>query len=105
MSWNEILIGIQVTIIGVLLAMITDGLFIKRARNGRPYLVKLGVVFFGQTNSRSEFITSKKAVIIKLIDIIVGLSLGIIFYKISLFVVEKTFVYYFPLPLSIHLIL
>lgn len=100
MDFHQILVFIFATTIIYLAAILTDGIFIRKTKNKRPYLTWLGIAIFGKNKgASSEFIGAKKAVLIRIVDLIFGTISGAIMYKISIILIEKTFVFYIPLSI------
>ncbi|MBU0460823.1 MAG: hypothetical protein KJ771_08525 [Nanoarchaeota archaeon] len=99
---HQILIGFLASALGIIIGILTDELFIKRTKNRRPYLTPIGVALFGKNKgSSSEFVKANKAVFIKITDIVVGLLIGSVSYILAFKLIEKTFIFYFPLFLII----
>jgi len=95
---NQILIIILALIIGFIVAFLTDGLFIKKTKNSRPYLTPLGIAIFGRNKGKySEFVNDKKGTLIKMVDIVIGAIIGYLVYTFSVYLISMTFVFYFPL--------
>jgi hypothetical protein len=90
--------AIIATIIGILIGFKTEGLFVRKTRNSRAYLTPLGILIFGKNKGKfSEFVGSNKGAIIKMVDIFVGIVIGIITYNLSIKILEYTFLFYIPL--------
>jgi len=98
MGFHLAMVIIFASVMAIFFGLLTDEAFIRRTKNNRPYLTWLGIAFFGKNKGKySEFITSEKAVVITIFDIIFGLLLGGVVYWFVTFLIEKTFVFYIPL--------
>jgi hypothetical protein len=98
MDFHSITIGLLATVIAILIGFKTDNIFIKRAKNNKPYLTPVGVFIFGKNKGKkSEFISPIKAVWIKAVDIVIALIFGFIIYEFSIWIIAKTYAFYAPL--------
>lgn len=98
MDFHNITVLVLSSIIGILIGLKIDNIFIKRTRNRKPYLTRLGIHLFGKNKGKySEFVKPHKAVLIKVIDIIVALIIIGIVQQLSMFIIEKTYIFYIPL--------
>jgi len=98
MNIHDLLVLFFTVVVALLIGLIADELFIKSAKNKRPYLTKLGIFFFGNNKKKSsEFIDTHKAVMIKIIDLSVAGFFAWLAYLVSIYLIERTFAFYFPI--------